>query len=144
MRKFLIVIMALAAAVVLCACGSDQTADAPAVYSPTDIQVETTDGVNVYSVIYDIDNTSTDEWSGYDTNDNEVQTAIDGIKDCKDRGDWVDGSVVYGYSKEPALKNMLYQYGSNGIDGDYNTIRLYQCGVFNDEYTLQGELDQTK
>ena len=57
------------------------------------------------------------------------------------RDDWTDDSVVYGYAKEAVLKNMMYQYGYNGIDGDYDSIKLYQVGVYNDDYVLQGELD---
>ncbi len=130
----LIPIMMLAFA----ACGGSESADESGALAPADIQVEDADGVNVYSVLYDIDNTDTDAWSGYDTNQTEVQVAVDGIKACMDRDDWKDGSIVYGYAQEPLLKNMMYSYGQ---DGDYSGIALYQVGIYNDTYTLQGEFD---
>ena len=137
MKKALIIVMAFCMVLAFCSCGSDEETEQSQL-TPTDIQVEDADGVNVYSVIYDIDNTDTDAWSGYDTNEDEVQAAIDGIKDCKARDDWKDGSIVYGYAQEPLLKNMMYGYG---VDGDYSVIQLYQVGIYNDSYTLQGELD---
>lgn len=137
MKKYLIIVMALTLVFAFCSCGSDAPEE-PSALSPTDIQVENADGVNVYSVVYDIDNTDTEVWSGYDTNEAEVQTAIDGIKECMSREDWSEGSIVYGYAKEPLAKNMLYSYGQ---DGDYSGIALYQIGIYNDTYTLQGELD---
>ena len=122
------------------ACGSDESADAPTAYTPTDIQMEALDdGTNIYSVIYDIDNEDTQAWSGYDSDDLCVNTAIDGIKACMDRDDWVDNSAVIGYAGEALLKNELYSYGS---DYDFTGIQLYQVGIYNDTYTLQGELDQ--
>ena len=120
------------------ACGGSD-AEEPAALTYSDIQVEDADGVNVYSVIYDIDNTDTEQWSGYDTDEAVVQVAVDGIKACMARDDWSDGSIVYGYAKEPLLKNMMYGYG---VDGNYSGIDLYQVGIYNDTYTLQGELDQ--
>ncbi len=120
------------------ACGGSEPAEESDALAPTDIQVEDADGVNVYSVLYDVDNTDTDAWSGYDTDEAVVQVAVDGIKACMDRDDWKDGSIVYGYAQEPLLKNMLYSYGQ---DGDYSVIELYQVGVYNDSYTLAGELD---
>ena len=137
MKKYLIIVMALTLVFAFCSCESDAPEE-PSALSPSDIQVEDADGVNVYSVIYDIDNSDSEVWSGYDTNEAEVQTAIDGIKECKNRDDWSDDSIVYGYAKEPLAKNMLYSYGQ---DGDYSGIALYQIGIYNDTYTLQGELD---
>lgn len=137
MKKYLIIVMALTLVFAFCSCGSDAPEE-PSALSPSDIQVEDADGVNVYSVIYDIDNSDSEVWSGYDTNKAEVQAAIDGIKECKSRDDWSDVSIVYGYAKEPLAKNMLYSYGQ---DGDYSGISLYQIGIYNDTYTLQGELD---
>ena len=137
MKKYLIIVMAITLVFAFCSCGSDAPEE-PSALSPTDIQVENADGVNVYSVVYDIDNTDTEVWSGYDTNEAEVQTAIDGIKECKSRDDWSADSIVYGYAKEPLAKNMLFSYGQ---DGDYSGIALYQIGIYNDTYTLQGELD---
>lgn len=122
------------------ACGSDESAEAPTAYTPTDIQMEALDdGTNIYSVIYDIDNEDTQAWSGYDSDDLCVNTAIDGIKACMDRDDWVDNSAVIGYAGEALLKNELYSYGS---DYDFTGIQLYQVGIYNDTYTLQGELEQ--
>lgn len=140
MKKLLIIIMVLAAAFSFCSCGSDEP-EQPTAYEPTAIEVENADGVNVYHVIYDIDNTDTEQWTGYDTDEIVVNTAVNGIKECMQRDDWTDDSIVYGYAKEAYLKNMMYQYGYNGIDGDWNSIKLYQVGVYNDDYTLQGELD---
>lgn len=140
MKKFLIVVMVLAASFMFYSCGSSEP-EQPTAYEPTAIEVENADGVNVYSVIYDIDNTDTEAWSGYDTDEINVNTAVNGIKECMQRDDWTDDSVVYGYAKEALLKNMMYQYGYNGIDGDYDSIKLYQVGVYNDDYVLQGELD---
>lgn len=140
MKKFLIIIMVLTASFAFCSCGSSEP-EQPTAYEPTAIEVENADGVNVYHVIYDIDNTDTEAWSGYDTDEINVNTAVNGIKECMQRDDWADDSVVYGYAKEAVLKNMMYQYGYNGIDGDYDSIKLYQVGIYNDDYVLQGELD---
>lgn len=140
MKKFLIIVMVLTASFAFCSCGSSEP-EQPTAYEPTAIEVENADGVNVYSVIYDIDNTDTEAWSGYDTDEINVNTAVNGIKECMQRDDWTDDSVVYGYAKEALLKNMMYQYGYNGIDGDYDSIKLYQVGAYNDDYVLQGELD---
>lgn len=140
MKKFLIIIMVLAASFAFCSCGSSEP-EQPTAYEPTAIEVENADGVNVYHVLYDIDNTDTEVWSGYDTDEINVNTAVNGIKECMQRDDWTDDSVVYGYAKEAVLKNMMYQYGYNGIDGDYDSIKLYQVGIYNDDYVLQGELD---
>lgn len=137
MKKYLIIIMVISMTFLFGACGSEE-ADAPASYSPSDIQVEDADGVNVYSVIYDVDISNTEAWSGYDSDDVVKQTAINGIKACMDRDDWSDDSIVYGYANEALLKNMMYSYGQ---DGDYTGIGLYQIGIYNDTYTLQGELD---
>jgi hypothetical protein len=132
--------MVFAASFAFCSCGSSEP-EQPTAYEPTAIEVENADGVNVYHVLYDIDNTDTEAWSGYDTDEINVNTAVNGIKECMQRDDWTDDSVVYGYAKEALLKNMMYQYGYNGIDGDYDSIKLYQVGVYNDDYVLQGELD---
>ena len=137
MKKILIIVMVLSMTFAFCSCGSD-AADEPSVYSPTDIQVEATDDGNIYSVIYDIENDDTEQWSGYDTNENEVQTAIDGIKACMDRDDWTDNSCVRGYAGSTELKRTIYTYGVEGYDG----LDLYQIGIYNDTYTLQGELEQ--
>ena len=140
MKKLLIFIMVVSMGILFTACGSDESADAPTAYTPTDIQMEALDdGTNIYSVIYDIDNEDTQAWSGYDSDDLCVNTAIDGIKACMDRDDWVDNSAVIGYAGEALLKNELYSYGS---DYDFTGIQLYQVGIYNDTYTLQGELDQ--
>lgn len=140
MKKFLIVVMVLAASFMFCSCGSSEP-EQPTAYAPTAIEVENADGVNVYSVIYDIDNTDTEVWSAYSYDEMVSKTAVNGIKECMQRDDWADDSVVYGYANEALLKNMMYQYGFNGIDGDYDSIKLYQVGVYNDDYVLQGELD---
>ena len=137
MKKLLIIVMALAMTFAFCSCGSD-TADEPTTYSPTDIQVEATDDGNIYSVIYDIENDDTEQWSGYDSKANEVQTAIDGIKECMSRDDWTDNSCVRGYAGDTELSHTIYTYGVDNYDG----IDLYQVGVYNETYTLQGELDQ--
>ena len=137
MKKYLIIVMAFALVFAFCSCGSDATEE-PSALTPSDIQAEDADGVTVYSVIYDIDNTDTEAWSGYDTNEAEVQTAINGIKECMTKDDWSDDSIVYGYAKEPLAKNMLYSYGQ---DGDYSGIAMYQIGIYNDTYNLQRELD---
>ncbi len=137
MKKCLMFIMVFAMGIFFAACGSEE-ADAPTAYPPSDIQVEEADGVNVYSVIYDVDISDTEAWSGYDSDDVVKQTAIEGIKACMDRDDWSDDSIVYGYANEALLKNMMYSYGQ---DGDYTGIELYQIGIYNDTYTLQGELD---
>ena len=140
MKKLLIFIMVVSMGILFTACGSDESADAPTAYTPTDIQVESLDdGTNIYSVIYDVDNEDTTAWSAYDTDELCVNTAIDGIKACMDRDDWVDNSAVIGYAGEALLKNELYSYGS---DYDFTGIQLYQVGIYNDTYTLQGELEQ--
>lgn len=136
MRKCLIFIMVISMGIMFVACGSDETSE-PTAYQPTDIQCETTDEGPVFSVIYDVDNQDTDAWSGYDTNETEVQTALDGIKACMDMDEWSDDAVVFGYAKEPLLKNMMYSYG---MDGDYSGIAMYQIGIYNDTYVLSDEL----
>ena len=125
----------------LAACGSD--APKPTSYSPSDIQVEAIeDGTNLYSVIYDIDTSDTDAWreawSGNDTDEVCVNTAVDGIKACMERDDWIDGSAVIGYAGEKLLRYKLYSYAT---EYDFTTIQLYQLGIANDTYKLQGELD---
>lgn len=140
MKKFLIIIMVMTAAFAFCSCGSSEP-EQPTAYEPTAIEVENADGVNVYHVIYDIDNTDTEVWSGYDTDEMVSNTAVNGVKECMQRDDWTDDSVVYGYAKEALLKNMMYQYGYNGIDGDYDSIKLYQVGIYNDDLVLTDELE---
>lgn len=140
MKKFLIIIMVLTASLCLCSCGSSEP-EQPTAYEPTAIEVENADGVNVYHVLYDIDNTDTEAWSGYDTDEINVNTAVNGVKECMQRDDWTDDSVVYGYANEALLKNMMYQYGYNGIDGDYDSIKLYQVGIYNDDLVLTDELE---
>lgn len=141
MKKALIIIMAMAMVFAFCSCGSDESADAPETpeyYTPIDIQVEATDEGPVFSVIYDIDNEDKEQWSGYDSKENEVLTAVNGIKECMAMDEWENTAVVYGYGKEPKLANMLYSYGA---EGDYSSIGLYQLGIYNESYILQGELD---
>ena len=144
MKKFLIIIMVISMGILFTGCGDSEPAEEPTVLAPTDIQVEALDdGTNLYSVIYDIDTEDTDAWcdtwSGYDSDEICVQTAIDGIKACMDREDWVDNSAVIGYAGEPELKYELYSYGT---DYDFTYIQLYQLGIGNDTYTLQGELEK--
>ena len=144
MKKLLIFIMVISMGMIFTACGSDESAEAPTSYTPSDIQVEALDdGTNIYSVIYDIDTSDSDAWkeawSGYDSDELCVNTAIDGIKACMDRDDWVDNSAVIGYAGEAELKYELYSYGT---DYDFTYIQLYQLGIGNDTYTLQGELEQ--
>lgn len=149
MKRLLVVVMVIAMSVAFAACGSGEAEEpeAPSSLTPTDIQVEAIEGedANVYSVIYDIDTEDTDawkeQWSGYDSEEVCVNTAVDGIKACKERDDWTDTSVVYGYAGEPLAKNMLYSYGDDGSDGNYTSIKLFQLGIYNDTYDLQGELD---
>ena len=143
MKKILMFVMVVAMGLFFCSCGGSDQSDQEEVtsYSPSDIQVETLDdGTNVYSVIYDIDTSDSDAWKeawpGYDSKEICVNTAVDGIKACMDRDDWTDGSVVYGYAQEAVLKNMLYSYG---VDGNLTDINLFQLGIYNDTYTLQGE-----
>ena len=138
MKKILIIVMVVSMTFAFCSCGSDEAAE-PTTYSPTDIQVEATDDGNIYSVIYDIENDDTEQWSGYDSKDNEVQTAINGIKECMSRDDWTDNSCVRGYAGSTELMHTIYTYGT---DYDYSKIDLYQVGVYNESYDLQGELEQ--
>lgn len=144
MRKLLIFIMVISMGILFTACGSDEpAAEQTTSITPSDIQVEALDdGTNIYSVIYDIDTSDTDAWkeawSGYDSEEVCVNTAVDGIKACMDRDDWVDNSVVIGYAGEALLKYELYSFGAENNLG----IDLYQLGIYNDTYTLQGELDQ--
>lgn len=135
MKKYLIFIMVICIGISFCACGSSET---PSAIQPANIQFDDTEEGPVFSVIYDIDNQDTEQWSGYDSKELEVQTAIDGIKACMGMDEWSDDAVVFGYAKEPLLKNMLYSYG---MDGDYTGIAMYQIGIYNDTYTLEGELD---
>ena len=140
MKKFLIIIMVLAASLCLCSCGSSEP-EKPTAYEPTAIEVENADGVNVYHVLYDIDNTDTEAWSAYSYDEMVSNTAVNGVKECMQRDDLTDDSIVYGYANEALLKNMMYQYGYNGIDGDWNTIKLYQVGIYNDDLVLTDELE---
>ena len=129
MRKLLVILLAMSLAIAFCSCGSEE----PEAYSPSDIQVEDADGVNVYSVLYDT-STEKEDWTGYPEDQRELQTAIDGIKACMERDDWKDGSIVYGYAQEPLLKNMLYAYE----DGN---IAFYQLGIYNTDFMVTDELD---
>lgn len=139
MKKLLIFIMAFTMALVFASCGSEEE---PEAYSPSDIQVETLeDGSNVYSIIYDITNEK-DDWSGYPEDQRELQTAINGVKECMARDDWNDTSVIHAYAQEPVLSNQLYSYGYDGMDGNYESIKFFQYGVYNTSYTLQGETDK--
>ena len=143
MKKWLIFIMVICMGMIFTACGSEESAEAPTSYTPTDIQVEALDdGTNIYSVIYDIDPSDSDAWreawSGYDSDELCVNTAVEGIKACMDRDDWVDNSVVNGYAREALLKYELYSFGTENTLG----IDLFQLGIYNDTYTLQGELDK--
>lgn len=134
MKKALIIIMVCLAVFAFCSCGSSE--EEPKAYTPTDIQTETLDdGSTVFSVIYDC-TVEKDSWSGYPEDSRELETAINGIKECMNSDEWTDTSVVYGYAEEPLLKNALYSYeaGNPGID-------FYQIGIYNTTYTLQGELD---
>lgn len=144
MKKVLIFIMVICMGMIFTACGSEESADAPTSYTPADVQVEALDdGTNIYSVIYDIDTSDLDawkqQWSGYDSDELCVNTAVDGIKACMDREDWIDGSAVIGYAGEAELKYELYSYGT---EYDFTYIQLYQLGIGNDTYTLQDELDK--
>lgn len=143
MKKFLMIVMVVTMSIFFCSCGGSDQPDQEEVtsYSPSDIQVETLDdGTNVYSVIYDIDTSDSDAWKeawpGYDSKEICVNTAVDGIKACMDREDWKDGSAVIGYAGEAEPKYELYTYGT---DYDFSCIQLYQLGIYNDTYTLQGE-----
>ena len=138
MKRILIIVMVISMTLAFCSCGSDEAAE-PTAYSPTDIQVEATDDGNIFYVIYDIENEDKEQWHGYDSYDNEVQTAINGIKECMSRDDWTDNSCVRGYAGDTDLSHTIYTYGA---DYDYSKIDLYQIGIYNDSYVLQGELDQ--
>ena len=143
MKKILMFVMVVAMGLFFCSCGGSDAPDQEEVtsYSPSDIQVtELDDGTNLYSVIYDIATDDTDAWkqawSGYDSEELCVNTAVDGIKACMDRDDWKDGSAVIGYAGEAEPKYELYSYGT---EYDFSGIQLYQLGIYNDTYTLQGE-----
>lgn len=139
MKRILIIVMTICAALAFCSCGSGEESTEPTTYSPTDIQVEATEDGNIYSVIYDIENDDKEQWHGYDSYENEVQTAINGIKECMAREDWTDNSCVRGYAGDTELSHTIYTYGT---EYDYTKIDLYQVGVYNESYILQGELDQ--
>ena len=143
MKKILMFVMVVAMGLFFCSCGGSDAPDQEEVtsYSPSDIQVtELDDGTNLYSVIYDIDTSDSDAWKeawpGYDSKEICVNTAVDGIKACMDRDDWKDGSAVIGYAGEAEPKYELYSYGT---EYDFSGIQLYQLGIYNDTYTLQGE-----
>ncbi len=139
MKKLILVVTLLALITALCACGDSE--DKPEAYSPTDIKVEKADGGNIYSLIYDIDINDDEQWSGYPEHENELQTAINGIKECMQRDDWTDDSVIYGYAKKALLKNTLYSYGYDGTDGNYDSIKFFQLGIYNTTYQLTDELE---
>lgn len=136
MKKFLIVVMVIGMISAFCGCGGS---DEPTAYDPVDIQVEAIDGedANVYHVIYDIDGSNTDEWSGF-WDSRESETALNGIKECMARDDWTDTSVVYG---EDTNSTALYSYGFNGIDGDYQSVKFFEGGMFHKDYSVEGMLD---
>ena len=136
MKKFLIVIMVIAMISVFCGCGGSDESTA---YEPVDIQVEAIDGedANAYHVIYDIDGANTDEWSGF-WDVRERETALNGIKECMGRDDWTDTSVIYG---EDTSSTALYSYGFNGIDGDYQSVKFFEGGIFHKDYSVEGMLD---
>ncbi len=139
MTVLIITIMAL----LLVACGGEETSKEDVeTYSPIEIQVEDAgDGTSVFSVIYDIDAHNKEQWTGYPENEREMNTALEGIKQCMERDDWTDGSVIYGYGGETLLKNIIYSYGYDGSDGNYNSIKFFQLGIYNTTYQLTGELD---
>lgn len=139
MKKIIFILMAAFIITTICACGDSE--DKPAAYSPTDIKVEKADDGNIYSLIYDIDIDNKDQWSGYPEHENELDTAVNGIKKCIQRDDWTNNSVIYGYAKKPLLKNMLYSYGNDGSDGNYDSIKFFQLGIYNTTYQLDSELN---
>lgn len=139
MKKIFLVVSIFIIITALCACSDSE--DKPKAYSPTNIKVEKADGGNVYSLIYDIDIDDKDQWSGYPEHENELQTAIDGIKKCMQRDDWTKDSVVYGYAKKALLKNTLYSYGYDGTDGNNSAIKFFQIGIYNTTYQLTDELE---
>lgn len=138
MKKIIILIALLIVVFSFSACG-DQDVQ-PTAYKPTEIKVEKLDDGNIYSVIYDIDIDDTEQWNGYPENDNELQTALNGIKKCMDRDDWTSGSTVYGYAKKALLKNIMYSYGYDGTDGDDSSIKFFQLGIYNTTFQLTDEL----
>ena len=137
MNKYLGLLCVIALLFAFCACGGS---DEPTAYSPSDIKVEAIDGedANAYHVIYDIDATDTEQWDGHFTNAFTLQTAVDGIKEVMNRDDWTQTSVLFG---EDTNGVRMYSYGDDGLDGNYDQIRLYQVGIYNRSYDLQGELE---
>lgn len=137
MRKILLILIPAVLMFAFCACGGSDEEE-PAAYTPIDVQVEAIDGedANVYTLVYDIDGANTDEWSGY-WDARERDTAVNGIKQCLDRDDWTPTSVIYG---EDEAGTALYSYGWNGIDGDYESVKFFQAGVFHKSYELDGLL----
>ena len=137
MKKLIAFALSLFLMAAFCSCGEEPEQSG---YMPTDIQVEKIDGSsNSFALIYDI-TTDKEDWSVYPEDARELQTAIDGIKECLSRDDWTETSVVYGYAGEPKLKNLLYSYGSDGSDGDYTSIKVYQYGIYNTTFTVTDEL----
>lgn len=138
MKKLIAIISVLVIVFALCSCGDSE--DTSAAYSPTKIKVEKLDDGNVYSLIYDVDVSDDKQWSGYPEDDRELNTAIDGIKECMKRDDWNDNSVVYGYGKKALLKNVMFSYGYDGTDGDDSSIKFFQLGIYNTTFQLTDEL----
>ena len=135
MNKYLGFLCVLALLFAFCSCGGSEE---PSAYSPSDITVEAIDdSSNVYHVIYDIDASDTEVWSGHFTDPIALQTAVDGIKECITRDDWTDTSVVYG---EDTSGTNMYSYGDDGMDGNYDQIKFFQVGIYDKSYNLQGEL----
>lgn len=137
MKKILIIVMVISMTLAFCSCGStEEVSEEPTAYSPVDIQVEAIEDedANVYHVIYDIDALDEEQWTGR-WDDRESQTAINGIKEVISRDDWTPTSVIYGEDKSGAL---LYSYGFNGIDGDYQSVKFYVGNMFHKSYGLDG------
>lgn len=139
MKKLIVIISVLVIVFALCSCGDSE--DTSAAYLPTKIKIEKLDDGNVYSLIYDVDVSDNEQWSGYPEDDRELNTAIDGIKECMKRDDWNDNSVVYGYGKKALLKNVMFSYGYDGTDGNNSAIKFFQIGIYNTTYQLTDELE---
>lgn len=135
----LIVIMMIA----FCSCGSDSEEQEPTGYDPVDIQVEAVDDdSNAYLLIYDVSVEDTDQWNGYPEHERELQTALNGIKQCISRDDWTPTSVIHAYGGEAKLSNQMYSYGDDGLDGNLNSVKFFQYGIYTTTYQLTDELDQ--
>lgn len=137
MKKIILLLVPIMAIFMFCGCGGSAE-DEPTAYSPSDIQVEAIEGEdsNVYTLVYDIDGANTDEWSGF-WDARESETAISGIKECINRDDWTATSVVYG---KDTAGTYLYSYGFDGTDGNYDSVKFFEAGVFHKSYELDGML----